>query len=148
MTDIDVVALRRVGPIEFGIARHEVVRALGPPDVVFTNLSLHYRGFGNLGFDAADRLCFVGTSPRDVTLVIDGLRIEGSVRQVEALLATHGHELAHGRPDAVDGDFSYCDALGLKLGRADRQTLDGPLNAVCVWVPSYWEAQPAGVRSA
>lgn len=129
------------------MTRHEIVRALGPPDLVFKDLSLLYHTVGNLGFDGDDRCDVVGTAVANQTVVVEGIRLEGRFGDLAAELAAHGHQVVDST-GAVDFDFSYCDDLGIVLVRAAPFDADAQLCAVQAWAPGYWERQPPGVRSA
>lgn len=148
LIELEIIPYERFGPVEFGMIRPEVADVLGPPDhVLSSDMSYHYAGLGNLGFDAAGRCDWLGSFPGRVTAVVEGVHLAGGFDQIIGRLTAAGYQVLHGRPDWVDFGFSYCDELGILIGREGPHSEPQKVDAVAAWGRGYWERQRPEARS-
>lgn len=136
------------GPIVFGMSTAQVEEAVGRPDVILPGWnpelhpSYHYKRLGNVGFSAEGRCFWVGSFPRHVEAVVDGLPLVGRFDEIVGSLTEAGHELLEGDIELGEYGFTYCPSLGIMIGRENPESGPHKVDTVAAWGPGYWESQP------
>ena len=131
------------GPVNFGMTQEEIVAMLGRPDFdPAVAGQLIYRDLGlTVAFDAGGEACWVASNFPPCYAIVEGIRLVGPYHEVTKALTSRGYQLRRGRAEEADHGSTYCDALGVYVGRVDPEA--NHIDTIGAWRMGYWEEERA-----
>lgn len=125
------------------MSQKEILTTLGQPDVdPAVTGQLIYRDLGlTVAFDATGGAGWVASNFPPCEPIVEGFRLVGPYDEVTAVLSSRGYQLRQGLAEEADHGSTYCDSLGLYIGRVDPEA--NHIDTIGAWREGYWEAECA-----